>query len=91
MANITFSFFQAITPALCRSQLNTLGFNMPIGLFFQKAELSKGRPVKKYKPDMVYSHMQSWGRYSKNVTRYILLVISTQCNSLQLHITYRKK
>ena len=30
---------------------------------------------------------QSWGHYSKNVTHYILLVTSMQCNALQLHIT----
>ena len=34
-----------------------------------------------------YSAANSWGRYSKNVTRYILLVTSKQCNALQLHTT----
>ena len=37
-----------------------------------------------------YCSDQSWGRYFKNVTNYILLVTFRQCNYLQLHITVKK-
>ena len=34
---------------------------------------------------------QCWGRYFQKVTSYILLVTFRKSNSLQLHITFRKK
>ena len=34
------------------------------------------------------THDQSWGRYIKNVTSYLLLITFFQFNILQLHITF---
>ena len=31
------------------------------------------------------TRIQSWGRYIKNVTSYLLLITFYQCNILQLH------
>ena len=40
---------------------------------------------------IVHIYLQCWGRYFLKVTSYLLLVTSSESNSLQLHITSTQK